>query len=69
MRSMSVDNERWRSVKEMEGDLLNESTGLDAALIVAAKKLVTTFLKANQETEWNGLSMNVAIMSTNEQYK
>lgn len=66
---MSVDNERWRSVKEMEGDLLNESTGLDAALIVAAKKLVTAFLKANQETEWNGLSMNVAIMSTNEQYK
>jgi hypothetical protein len=57
------------SVKELECDVLDESTGLDSALIVASKKLVMAFLKDNKETEWNGLSMQIAIMSTHEQYK
>ena len=57
------------SVKELECDILDESTGLDSAMIVASKKLVVDFLLDNKETEWNGLSMQIAIMSTHEQYR
>lgn len=65
----NIENQRWLSVKELECDVLDESTGIDLALIVAGKKLVMRFLKDNKETEWNGLSMQIAIMSTHEQYR
>lgn len=63
------ENRRWLSVKELECDVLDESTNIDSTLIVVCKKLVTSYLKEHKEKEWNGLSLEIAVMSTHEQYK
>lgn len=50
------------SVEEMEADLLNETSGIDIAMIKGCKNLVVEFLLRYRDLEMNGLSIEDLFM-------
>jgi hypothetical protein len=64
-----IENKRWLTIEEFEADMLDEDSGLDEASIYDCKKLITQFIMDHKEKEFNGLTLENAIMFTNENYK
>jgi hypothetical protein len=56
--------EIWLTVEDFESDILNGSSGIDLALVRCCRQLVSNYLMNHTETEFNGLSLIDAILSS-----
>jgi hypothetical protein len=56
-------------VEQFESDLLQESTGIDEASIFYCKSMIAEYLYQNQQQLFNEISLQDAVMFTNEHHK
>lgn len=63
---LAIEGRCWTTLRELESEILMESTGFDQALIVVGKKLVVKYLDEHQDSDWNGITPKIAVMASGQ---